>query len=233
MDNPILELAKKTGTIIHSWGDRQAVFDEDGSKVPDKDVYRTSEIFWDIIVEAYRYSNDFSASIPATESLMDFVEKMADKEFGSEPVDDITKRRRRLLLREAEMWGAFVGSPIRKQSLKFCWLEQCLEVETPFVADTYKKILDAISAPVLSKARMKLKHAVTAINTERYGQEEGGVVVETVNGTKEIFDEVVFTAPLGWLKRNKKIFEPPMPARLTKAIDSVGYGNLDKVPFSS
>lgn len=27
----------------------------------------------------------------------------------------------------AQMWGAFVGDPIARQSLKFFWLEECIE----------------------------------------------------------------------------------------------------------
>ncbi|KAK0310734.1 hypothetical protein LTR01_003889 [Friedmanniomyces endolithicus] len=45
----------------------------------------------------------------------------------------------------------------------------------------------------------------------------------------EEFDEVVVTAPLGWLKRNKEAFRPALPARLSQAICNIGYGTLDKV----
>jgi len=43
------------------------------------------------------------------------------------------------------------------------------------------------------------------------------------------FDEVVITSPLGWLKTNKPAFYPPLSARLSEAIDSIGYGSLEKV----
>lgn len=47
------------------------------------------------------------------------------------------------------------------------------------------------------------------------------------------FDEVVLTAPLGWLKKNAATaFEPPLPLRLGQAIDSIGYGSLEKVYIS-
>jgi Flavin containing amine oxidoreductase len=44
-----------------------------------------------------------------------------------------------------------------------------------------------------------------------------------------LFDEVVMTAPLGWLKRNKDVFIPALPPRLSQAIDSISYGDLEKV----
>lgn len=55
------------------------------------------------------------------------------------------------------------------------------------------------------------------------------VTVTTDKGEKLDFDEVVMTTPLGWLKKNKSAFEPPLPKRVAKAIDSISYGCLEKV----
>jgi monoamine oxidase len=57
----------------------------------------------------------------------------------------------------------------------------------------------------------------------------GVISISTDNGRSLEFDEVVVTAPLGWLKKNKHVFEPPLPQRLSTAIDSIGYGSLEKV----
>lgn len=46
---------------------------------------------------------------------------------------------------------------------------------------------------------------------------------------EEHFDEVVVTVPLGWLKKNKTAFLPPLPQRFCNAIDNIGYGCLEKV----
>lgn len=51
----------------------------------------------------------------------------------------------------------------------------------------------------------------------------------TAAGTRYIFDEVVTTFPLGWLKQNKGVFTPPLPPRLSRAIDNISYGQLEKV----
>lgn len=51
-------------------------------------------------------------------------------------------------------------------------------------------------------------------------------------GSEHIFDEVVMTAPLGWLQQNKHTFTPSLPTQFSKAIDSIGYGCLEKVYFS-
>ncbi len=54
-------------------------------------------------------------------------------------------------------------------------------------------------------------------------------MVHTETGSPQIFDEVVMTAPLGWLKRNQAAFVPALPSHISKAIDSLGYGHLEKV----
>ena len=56
------------------------------------------------------------------------------------------------------------------------------------------------------------------------------VEFEDSNGKQdETFDEVVMTAPLGWLKTNLDAFEPALPQRLQEGIGAIGYGHLDKV----
>ena len=37
------------------------------------------------------------------------------------------------------------------------------------------------------------------------------------------------TTPLGWLKRNQQAFTPALPGRFSSAINSIGYGSLEKV----
>ena len=79
-----------------------------------------SNIVWSIISDAFKYSNDFSGTIPPEESLLDFF-KTKIKEQG------LDARSSKFVLQMARMWGDFVGEPIEKQSLKFFWLEECIE----------------------------------------------------------------------------------------------------------
>lgn len=55
------------------------------------------------------------------------------------------------------------------------------------------------------------------------------MTVTTVAGKTYQFDELVVTFPLGWLKNNRAAFHPPLPPRLSRAIDSISYGDLEKV----
>ena len=61
-----------------------------------------------------------SESIPPDRSLRDFfVEQLEQK--------DLTEAEKKTVLQMGEMWGAFVGAPYESQSLKFFWLEECID----------------------------------------------------------------------------------------------------------
>jgi hypothetical protein len=61
--------------------------------------------------------------------------------------------------------------------------------------------------------------------------DDGGdmATVTTEDGRIFHFDEIVLTAPLGWLKQNSQAFSPPLPLQLTQAVNNIGYGCLEKV----
>ena len=71
-DNPILDLAKATNTTVGSWEERSAVFDEDGRPLPFSEATTYASIMWDIVSDAFAYSNKHSATISPDESLWDF-----------------------------------------------------------------------------------------------------------------------------------------------------------------
>ena len=96
-------------------------------------------------------------------------------------------------------------------------------VENLFCAGTYQSILHTIAKPALEGADLRLSTKVTGIETA-----SSNVKVLVDDGYLE-FDEVVVTAPLGWLQKNKAVFTPALPHRFSQAIDSIGYGSLEKV----
>ncbi|KAF2126778.1 FAD/NAD(P)-binding domain-containing protein [Dothidotthia symphoricarpi CBS 119687] len=223
-NNPILDLAKQTNTVIMNWDGRQSVFDHLGKQMPDKEATETSEVVWGIIEQAMKLSNEESAKIPAEKSLYAYFEEQVVEMFPG----DKEKGKRTAVLQMAEMWGAFVGSPVQRQSLKFLWLEECIDGENLFVAGTYHKILQKIAQPALKKAAVMFGHKVTRIVSSEQA-EDPKLTVELEGRESQIFDEVVMTAPLGWLKRNTDAFVPALPERLQEGIKAIGYGNLDKV----
>jgi hypothetical protein len=57
-------------------------------------------------------------SIPETASLYDFfVERV--KEMFPDRKEDAD-----LLCQMSEMWGAYIGDPVQRQSLRFAWMEE-------------------------------------------------------------------------------------------------------------
>lgn len=124
-DNPMLDLAKKTKTAVGSWDTRSYVFSESGTLFQVDEGERYAGMMWDIIQDAFKHSNKASGGIPSNKSLADFFqEKVVEKIPESEPA---FARKREIVLQMSGMWGAFVGSPVQRQSLKYFWLEECIE----------------------------------------------------------------------------------------------------------
>ncbi len=124
-DNPMLDLAKYTRTSIGTWDTRSYLFDEHGALVPLEDGESISKTMWGIIEDAFDYSNQHCQDIDPDESLLDFFRRRI-VDVVPDTVDGYEARRLRVM-QMAELWGAFVGSPIQRQSLKFFWLEECIE----------------------------------------------------------------------------------------------------------
>lgn len=208
---------------------RQSIFDGSGKRIPSKEAGEISELVWGVIEQAMKHSEDDSASISADESLYDFFKSKVPELIPQEmDGDKSVGKRRQAVLDMSEMWGAFVGSPIEKQSLKFFWLEECIDGENLFVAETYHKVLERIAEPAVNRADIKFGHKVQKVVSS--GTEEEPSVEVLIDGKQSLmFDEIVTTTPLGWLKENEGAFEPELPEGLKKAINSIGYGHLDKV----
>lgn len=79
-----------------------------------------SEAVWGIIAKALRYSDEHSAEIDKCQSLMDYFQDQV-----KEVTDDASMQA--LVLQQAQMWGGYVGDPIERQSLKFFFLEECID----------------------------------------------------------------------------------------------------------
>lgn len=102
-----------------------------------------------------------------------------------------------------------------------------------FVTATFKAILDAVAHTAKKHADIRLSEAVTKIDAEPRTSHtltsRPPITVTTSTSKTYSFDEIVVTCPLGWLKKNKQIFNPPLTPRLSAAIDNISYGRLEKV----
>jgi len=96
------------------------VFEPNGTIMP-KDLAASGlETVWAFIEDAFKYSNEECLSISPDLSLKDFFhEKLTEETLSPD------QQARVLLL--AEMWGSFIGDSWERQSLRWFWLEECLE----------------------------------------------------------------------------------------------------------
>lgn len=117
-DNPLLDIAKETGTPLHSWNEYINLYDRAGKLVSNEKAVEIDELRWKLIQDAIEYSAEHSEYISKHDSLYDFVEKRAKETLSS--ADD-----QALLLGMLEMWGDYIGDPVHRQSLKFAYMEEC------------------------------------------------------------------------------------------------------------
>ena len=121
--NRLYELAKETRTPMHRYESSQLLYDSSGKPLPAKTTQRLNTLLWGIIKEAFEFSaaahaKDGGKDIPGHESLLDFVKRRA-----KELVPDEAEQN--LLEKVSYMWGAYIGEPIWRQSLRFAWMEDC------------------------------------------------------------------------------------------------------------
>ena len=95
------------------------MYDERGYLLDEKKASECGDTVWGIIGDAFKYSKLESASIPQGLSLMDYF-RSSLKEKGLDNNSSIS------VLQMARIWGDYVGDPIEQQSLKYLWLEECV-----------------------------------------------------------------------------------------------------------
>ena len=154
----------------------------------------------------------------------------------------MTAKERELVLGMSQMWGAYVGDPVDRQSLKFFFLEDCINggkqkgsvfgflrltlADDCFIPTNYQKIIAQISATPLRKAHILCNTIMVSVETCTDGP--CTVALGTSDGKKQYYDDIVITNPLGWLKQHKDSIRPLHP-RILSAIDAISFGRLEKV----
>ncbi|KAK3901671.1 flavin-containing amine oxidase [Staphylotrichum tortipilum] len=221
-DNPILKLAQETDTSLCAVADTMKVFEPSGTEMPEEFAAEGMETVWDLIGDAFKHSNEQCLGIDPSLSLKDyFYEKLAEGTL------DKDQQKRVLLL--AEMWGSFIGDSWDRQSLRWFWLEECLDGENLLVANNHASVLQHVAVKPLAYADVRLSTKVTSIETAGTNLRDPRVTVRSADGETFRFDEVVVAVPLGCLKQNRPTFSPPLPPRLQRAVRNASYSTLEKV----
>ena len=122
--NPIVELAKETGTPLHRWRENTLLVDGEGCLVAPLEANKALKQVWEILGAAMEYSRKCNEELDSSMSLYSFFESWCDRalQFG-----DMTEREVELVLGMSQMWGAYVGDRVEIQSLKYFYLEDCIE----------------------------------------------------------------------------------------------------------
>jgi monoamine oxidase len=79
-----------------------------------------------------------------------------------------------------------------------------------------------------SSLDVRTRHAVQKIQYNA-ADAEGSAVIECEDGSTIEADSVVCTIPLGVLKQNSVVFDPPLPSWKQDAVGRLGFGILNKV----
>jgi hypothetical protein len=108
----MLDLARKTNTPLHHWNDKQNIYDSSSKLIPQEKSDQFSTLLWEIIAQGFEHSAKHGKSIPESESLYDFIKDRAKEKLPDQKEDQD------LLLQMSEMWGAYIGEPITRQSLR-------------------------------------------------------------------------------------------------------------------
>ncbi|KAK0940040.1 hypothetical protein LTR29_008375 [Friedmanniomyces endolithicus] len=92
-NNPILRIAKETGTHLHAWNEDSVIFGPDGNALDASETHEYSSLLWDdgLIADAFRYSNEHHAAIDSHRSLHDFFVEKAGSLFLDLP-EDVARR---------------------------------------------------------------------------------------------------------------------------------------------
>ncbi|KAH8699253.1 putative flavin-containing amine oxidase [Talaromyces proteolyticus] len=221
--NPVDQISRISDTTTCEWDGRETVFDSSGKLLDEATTIKIAEWMWTTVDKGFDYSTKSKDIIPPDMSLFDFCCQQLEK-------TNFTPEEKLACQEFAKFWGAYVGEPVERQSMKFFCLEECIEGTNLFVASTYKNILAHISKLALKHADLHLNSPVINIEaSQRDFNIDRQITVTTAGGQKYHFDDVIVTCPLGWLKKNKSVFKPSLSPRLSSAIDNISYGRLEKI----
>ncbi|CAG9997275.1 unnamed protein product [Clonostachys byssicola] len=222
-NNPMARLAAQTDTVVCKDDPLSVVFDTYGRPIPGDVAEKCEEFVKALLDQAEEYSHRNQAEINPSRTVRDFMlEEIAKSKLSAE--------FRVICEQMLRGYDSFFADPLESQSLKFLHLQDGHTGEDVFVASTYKAIVQSLALE--ASEAIQLNQEVVKITTSPRADDAGAVTIETKAGLVESFDEVVMTCPIGWLQRNKGVFNPRLPPQMEKAVDAIGYGGLEKILVS-
>lgn len=115
-----MSLAQKSQTVTYDPDGGNYMVSRDGKFISEALGTKISEFVWATIAEAFTYSNEHREKIGPEESLYDYFQSKVQQ-------TDFSKEEQQLCLDACKLWGAYVGEPTERQSLRFFRLEECID----------------------------------------------------------------------------------------------------------
>lgn len=100
------------------------MLDPSGSLISECLANRTMKTVWDILEQGIEESKEKSHELPPDFSLFDYFRRTCDDRVRA---GNMKPGERDLVLGMAQMWGAYVGDRVERQSMKFFFLEDCID----------------------------------------------------------------------------------------------------------
>lgn len=151
-----------------------------------------------------------------------------DLSVAAAMAQDIDRGGQRIDLKDKRIfdWSLYAkgleeGIDLGKISLRYYEDDEPFEGSDYIMGRGYVELIEAIEYDL----DVRYGRRVTSVDY----QHEGRCVVRTANGEEFVASKVVCTLPLGVLKQNEVIFEPPLPAEKEQAIQGLGVGLLNKI----
>ncbi|KAL8773369.1 MAG: hypothetical protein Q9209_001763 [Squamulea sp. 1 TL-2023] len=132
--NPIIELAKETGTPLHLWKENTLLVDSEGQLIPPAEANQALKQVWEILDKASEYSTNLGDKVHPSASLYDFFENTCDRAVKC---GEMSERERELILGMSQMWGAYVGDGkivARIAALPLARAKMCFNISMTSVA---------------------------------------------------------------------------------------------------
>jgi len=119
--------------------------------------------------------------------------------------------------------GDLEGADASQLSVAALTSEDALATNGPrnfWVTDGYDRVIAALARDI----DVRISHVVTDI-----AWEGGAVRVTCANGVTLSAAKLIFTLPIGVLKKGSVQFSPALPKEFTDAVEKIGFGNNSKV----
>ena len=213
-NNPIAQLAKNSSTNMGIINPQQFMrLDRDGVVIAVKDIQKFEEKFQIALQKAKKFAINAEQDISLSSALDSFI-----------IYKHLTPVEQDLFALKLQFFEGYIGANYEHLSARHWDQEQAWPGENCLLVDSYQAILDDLKP---NNCHVELNTIVKQINTR-------ADAIEIVTD-KAVFyaDAVLVTVPLGVLKNQDILFDPPLPVYKQQALQrlSMGLLNITAIKF--